>query len=138
MAALRFVHPDFDRDGAPGLTLSKGGHLALVEGEQAVRQSILMLLSTMPGERLRRPGYGCNLHLLAFAPNDETTQGLAMHYVRLAIATWEPRVEVVSVDARRDDAAGEIMRIDLRYVIRRTGVEVAQALMFDLGQGAAT
>ena len=48
----------------------------------AVRQSILMLLSTRPGERVMPPDYGCPIHRLVFSPNDATTAGLAIHYVR--------------------------------------------------------
>ena len=40
-----------------------------------------------------RPGYGCHLFRLAFAPNDDTTAGLAIHYVRQALERWEPRIE---------------------------------------------
>jgi hypothetical protein len=49
-----------------------------------------------------RPEYGCNLRRLVFAPNDETTAGLAIHYVRQAIEQWEPRVEILSLDASRE------------------------------------
>ena len=75
-------------------------------GDEAVRQSILLLLSTIPGERVMRPTYGCHLHRLVFWPNDDTTAGLAIHYVRRAVERFEPRVEVIRVDATRDaDAA---------------------------------
>ena len=56
---------------------SARGRLAMVEGNAAVRQAIQMLLSTAPGERVMRPGYGCDLQRLVFAPNDDTTAGLA-------------------------------------------------------------
>jgi hypothetical protein len=37
-----------------------------------------------------RPDYGCELLTLAFAQNDDTTAGLAVHYVRRAIERFEP------------------------------------------------
>lgn len=63
-----------------------------------------------------RPGYGSRLHRLIFAPNDDTTAGLAIHYVRQAIARWEPRVEVIDVDAGPDpdDAWRLVIRLDYR------------------------
>jgi len=82
--AWRFLHPDFD-PGASGLQLSPRGALALVEDEEAVRQALLLLLTTTPGERVMRPDYGCELARLVFAPNDDTTAGLAIHYVRRAV-----------------------------------------------------
>lgn len=120
-ASWRFAHPDFDaQDAAPGLTLTATGRVAMVEGQASVRQSLLLLLSTVPGERVMRPDYGCELHLLVFSPNDETTHGLAIHYVRQAVARWEPRAEVVEIDATRSDEAPERMLLRLHYRLPQT------------------
>jgi phage baseplate assembly protein W len=79
-----------------------------------------MLLSTAPGERVMRPGYGCDLQRLVFAPNDETTAGLAIHFVRQAIERWEPRVEILSLDAGRNPERPEVLDIQLEYRVRET------------------
>jgi hypothetical protein len=89
-------------ENAAGLRVSNRGRIDMVEEHGSVRQAILLLLSTRPGERIMRPNYGCHLHRLIFAPNDETTAGLAIHYVRQAISRWEPRIEVIRIDATRD------------------------------------
>jgi len=89
-----------------GVMLTPAGRIAMVSGDAAIRQSILMLLTTLPGERVMRPDFGCPLHRLLFAPNDATTAGLAIHYVRQALVRFEPRVEIVSLDAG-PPAAGE-------------------------------
>ena len=116
-----FIHPDFDtRGGAPGLALSARGGIALVAGDDAVRQAILLLLSTMPGERVMRPDYGCELHRLLFAPNDDTTAGLAIFYVRRAVERWEPRVEVLRVDAGRNPQRPDLLDVILEYRVRAT------------------
>ena len=88
-----------------GLVLSPAGRLAEVSGHDAVRQAIILLLTTIPGERVMRPSYGCPLHRLMFAPNDATTAGLAIHYVPQSIKRWEPRIEIVRLDAGVDPAA---------------------------------
>lgn len=116
-----FVHPDFDtRGAAPGLGLTARGGIALASGGDLVRQSILLLLSTMPGERVMRPDYGCELHRLIFAPNDDTTAGLAIFYVRRALERWEPRIEVLRVDAGRNPQRAELLDIVLDYRVRAT------------------
>jgi len=84
-----------------GLRLSTTGGVATVQEEAAVRQAVLLLLSTVPGERVMRPDYGCELHRLVFAPNDDTTAGLAIHYVRRALVRWEPRIDILHLDANR-------------------------------------
>jgi phage baseplate assembly protein W len=107
--------------GHSGIQTDPGGGIALVDGDAAIRQSILLLLATMPGERVMRPDYGCDLHRLMFAPADETTAGLAIHYVTRALERWEPRIELLHVDAVV--AAHEPSRLDLiiDYRIRHDG-----------------
>jgi phage baseplate assembly protein W len=91
----------------------------MADEAESVRQAILMLLSTVPGERVMRSHYGCDLFRLVFSPNDDTTAGLAMHYVRQAIDRWEPRIEIVHLNASRvGDSA--LLEIHLEYRLRRT------------------
>jgi len=50
-----------------------------------------------------RPAYGCELRKLIFSPNDETSAGLAVHYVRQALELCERRMEIVYLDAARSE-----------------------------------
>lgn len=119
--AVRFLHPDFDAPAQQaGLAESAGGGLEMVAGDASVRQAILLLLSTRPGERVMRPDYGCDLHRLMFSPNDDTTAGLAIHYIRRALARWERRVEIVRLSANRDPADPGRLSIRLEYKVRET------------------
>ncbi|MFN8530508.1 MAG: GPW/gp25 family protein [Anaerolineae bacterium] len=136
--AWRFIHPDFlvgggdpdypmlltergvQRRGLPGLQFSPRGGIDMVDGNDSIRQAILILLSTIPGERVMRPDYGCHLHRLIFSPNDDTTAGLAIHYVRRAIERWEPRIEIMRLDAGRTDERPEYLDILLVYRVRAT------------------
>lgn len=117
--AIRFADPGLVSIGrAGGLTIAPTGALATVDGDEAVRQAILLLLTTRTGERVMRPTYGSLLHRLVFAPNDATTAGLAIHYVRQALARWEPRVDVVAVDAGADADHPEQLVVELTYRVR--------------------
>jgi phage baseplate assembly protein W len=119
--AWKFVHPDLRvREGFMGLTLSPRGGIAMVNDLESVSQAILLLLSTIPGERVMRPEYGCHLHSLIFSPNDETTAGLAIHYVRQALDRWEPRIEVLHLDAEQNADYPEQLVISLTYQVRAT------------------
>jgi phage baseplate assembly protein W len=92
----------------------------MVEEQDSVRQAILMLLSTAPGERVMRPDYGCDLQRLVFSPNDDTTAGLAIHYVRLALERWEPRIEILQLDANQNAERPELLDISIEYRVRTT------------------
>lgn len=119
--AWRFVHPDFDAaEGQTGIRNSATGGIAMVEEAASVRQSILLLLSTRTGERIMRPDYGVELHRLVFSPNDNTTAGLAIHYVRRAVARWEPRIEILHLDATRNPDAESYLDLVLDYRLRST------------------
>ena len=117
--ALRFAHPDLDQ-AEPGLHVSPTGGVEMIAEQASVRQAILLLLTTRPGERVMRPSYGCNLHRLMFWPNDATTAGLAMHYVRQAIERFEPRVDITLLDAGRNPDDPGRLDIRLQYRVRAT------------------
>ncbi len=104
----------------PGLNISPTGGVQMVEERESVRQAIFLLLSTIPGERVMRPDYGCDLYKLIFAPNDYTTAGLAIHYVKQAIERWERRVEILLLDAYNDRQNQEKLNIVMEYRLRAT------------------
>jgi phage baseplate assembly protein W len=118
VTALRFLSTGAIEDF--GLRIGATGALATVDGDAAVRQALILLLFTTPGERLLRPDYGSHLNRLAFAPNDQTTAGLAIHYVRTALRRWEPRVDLLQLDAYPDPDRPELLVIELRYRVRAT------------------
>jgi phage baseplate assembly protein W len=119
--AWRFVHPDFDiAENETGLRVSASGAIETVDEAASVRQAILMLLTTRPGERVMRPEYGTELHRLVFSPNDNTTAGLAIHYVKRTLARWEPRIDVLRVDAGANTAIATQLDIVVEYRLRPT------------------
>ena len=119
--AWRFVHPDLDAPGVEtGVQLDIRGGVAMVEGRASVRQAIFLLLTTRPGERIMRPDYGCELYRVAFMNNDDTTAGLAIHWVRVALLRWEPRIEILSLDAIRNPESAELLDVTLDYRVKLT------------------
>ena len=136
--AFQFVHPDFDLvEGHSGLQISPTGGLKTVEDQSSVRQAILLLLSTTPGERVMRPDYGCDLRKLLFEPNDNTTAGLAIHYVRRALDRWEPRAAVLRLDAGRHPEDDARLVIELEYRVRATQQVEQLNLSMNLREGSA-
>ncbi|HXZ10721.1 MAG TPA: GPW/gp25 family protein [Paraburkholderia sp.] len=102
-----------DEDGV-GLRFAKARY------EESVRQSIVIILSTAKGERVMRPDFGCGLHDLVFAVNSSATQSMAAFHVREALEDWEPRIDVLRVDASSGGEHGEQLLIDIDYQIRLT------------------
>lgn len=134
--AWKFIHPDLGaREGVGGLTLSPRGSIAMIDDRESVNQAILMLLSTLPGERVMRPDYGCQLHRLVFSPNNETTAGLAIHYIRQALDLWEPRIDVLHLDAEQDAENPTHLVISLEYQVRATQQIDTTTFSFNLAGG---
>lgn len=104
------------------VAVDRGGGVAQSAHEDLIRESILIVLGTAPGERVMRPYFGCEIHDLLFAPNNANTAGLAAHYVIEALEKWEPRIEDVSATARPSPDQPNRLLIDISYKIRGTNV----------------
>lgn len=100
--------------------IDNGGHVALTSGETEIHQAIHIILSTAPGERVMRPDFGCNIHDLVFAPNNQGTHATAERYVREALGRWEPRINVLEVRANPAPSNVGVMLIEVDYVIKGT------------------
>ncbi|NLT72585.1 MAG: GPW/gp25 family protein [Chloroflexi bacterium] len=102
----------------PGL--DHRGRIATVAGEDEIEQSIRIILTTSPGQRVMRPEFGCRLNEIVFAPNNAQTAAQAERFVRLALGRWEPRIQVEQVTAAPDAHEPARLQIELRYTIRST------------------
>jgi phage baseplate assembly protein W len=101
-------------------------------GAALVRQSILLILDTEPGERVMRPEFGCGLRRFLMSPNTPTTRAAIARDVEAALRTWEPRIELQEVDvATTDDPATVMVSIAYTHVRDRTADVLA--VPFTLG-----
>lgn len=96
------------------------GEIALSQEEESIRESILLIIGTAPGERLMRPTFGCGLHELAFEMNDTITAARACAAVRDALIDWEPRIDVIDVRASVDGNDDNLLLVELDYRVRTT------------------
>lgn len=95
------------------------GAIALRDGADKVRESIRIILDTEPGERVMRPGFGCGLRRYLMHPNVEATRALIKHDVERALAAFEPRIELRSIDVLPDPAEPSRVDIVIAYVHAR-------------------
>jgi len=93
-----------------------GGYFTRAEGKQLIRQSIVNIVMTLPGERPMMPSFGSNLKRLAFSPNDSITRQQITEEITTAIEKYEPRVTNVSVVASSLD--NNTLKVVLSYRIR--------------------
>jgi len=84
----------------PGISLARGpsGYFHSYSDAELIKQNILQILLTRPGERVMLPEFGSYLKNLVFEPNDAVLEGLAKIYVKEALEKWEDRVEFTGLD----------------------------------------
>ena len=78
------------------------GRVAWSEGEVNVRESIRIVLMTDQRERIRLPQFGGTLHRFLFEPNTVATRRRIQDQIAIALARWEPRIAVQSIDVEPD------------------------------------
>jgi phage baseplate assembly protein W len=109
------------------------GRIAWSEGETNIREGIQLAVLTEPGERPRLPEFGAGLRSLLFQPNTTPTWHEASERIRAAVADWEPRVRVLSVDVVGDPVDAESAVATLTYELVSTRDVRALTLSIALG-----
>lgn len=94
--------------------------VAVVSGEEDIRESLRILLATTPGERIMQPDYGCNLHALVFSELDTNSVTAMRDEVRRAVLFFEPRISLESVDVDDTRIQEGVLILMLRYTVRTT------------------
>ena len=87
------------------------------EGAELVEESIRILLGTRKGERVMRPDFGADLESVVFNALSSNTISMISYYVKECLDKWEPRIEVLGVFARVDQAEGNKVEIEIEYEI---------------------
>jgi len=100
--------------------IDQQGGRALTNERNELIQSINIILSTSPGERVMRPMFGCRLSELVFAPNNSHTAARARRYVEEALGMWEPRINVTMVEVKPDSRDTCRLMIEIEYEVKAT------------------
>ena len=114
---------------------SRGKQAQMVSQEDDIQEALWILLSTVPGERVMRPTYGCGLKAMVFEAMSEPTLTEIRDVVERAILFFEPRIELESVELEIVDELGGHVDIHLEYTIRTTNSRANMVYPFYLREG---
>jgi len=92
----------------------------MVENEEDIRESLQILFSTMPGERLMEPAYGCDLSSLAFQRLDLNLETFMINNIKKTIADNEPRIKVNNIEIETSNMFDGIISLRVEYTIKAT------------------
>ncbi|MEG1564755.1 MAG: GPW/gp25 family protein [Bacteroides sp.] len=105
--------------------------------ELDIKESLHILFSTSPGERVNRNDYGCPLRLYAFEPmTTETTVQMRGDITR-AILLFEPRITLEDVSFEMNPTDG-LLLIQLTYTIIRTNNRNNMVYPFYFNEGTTS
>ena len=102
------------------LQADQRGVLALAHGDNDIEQAIRVILGTAPGERPMRPEFGCAVHDVVFDTIDAEIIGRVETAVHQALARWEPRIEVTSLDFDLAEVDQGKLLITINYSVLAT------------------
>jgi uncharacterized protein len=96
------------------------GRISLTNESNELDQSIQIILTTSPGQRVMRPTFGCRLQELVFAPNNSQAAAQARRYVEEALGMWEPRIRLLNVSVGPDPDDAARLLIIIEYEVKAT------------------
>ena len=95
------------------------GFIATVAYEDDIRQAILIILETAPGERVMRPDFGAGLLGLVFEPNSSTLAATTQFLVQSGLQRHlSALIAVDTVSVENIDAA---LQVTVRYIVLANG-----------------
>jgi len=96
------------------------GTVKSVAYEEDIRQSILIILETAPGERVMRPNFGCGIHELVFTAVDSTTIQRIRSVVDEALRRCEARIDVLGITVDEEATTEGKLLVEIEYRVRKT------------------
>lgn len=117
------------------LQVTARGTIARSSRERRVEESIYLILATARGERVMRPDFGCGIHDLVFESNNAMTRSRIVDDVRNALLEYEPRIDVLTVEATSTPEEPNLVLIRVDYQIRSTNSAQNLVYPFYLSEG---
>ena len=126
----------FGRSLSFPLRAGADGRLVWSEGEENIRESIIVILKTEPGERIALPNFGAGLSRFLFEPNNAATYAQIEQAIIGALARWEQRIQVESVDIVNDpaDLSAALATITYRLVATNSRERIGVAIPLGASQ----
>lgn len=91
-----------------------------VSEEEDIRQSLFILFSTYPGERVMQPSYGCELRSMVFENLTESVETAIKNIIERAVLFFEPRIDLNFIDLNKDNLTEGVLNILVEYTVRAT------------------
>jgi len=96
------------------------GSVQMLEEVEDIYSSLHILLTTITGERIMQPRFGCNLEELLFESIDTTLKTLIIDKIETSILYFESRIKPLRIDLIDDlELEGKLL-IEVDFVVKST------------------
>ncbi|MFT4601144.1 MAG: phage baseplate assembly protein W [Arenicella sp.] len=103
-------------------------------GNLDIKESLVILLGTIPGERFLHPEYGCDISELAFEVLTVSLKTKIGDIIKTAVILFEPRITMEAVGFELVPKDG-LVYVHLRYLIRATNSRTNMVYPFYVKEG---
>jgi phage baseplate assembly protein W len=87
-----------------------------------LRDLILQVLFTIPGERVNLPEFGAGVQRLLFEPNGDALRSSAQFLIQTNLQRWlGDRINVEQVSVTSEPGLENIVTIEIAYAVKATG-----------------
>jgi phage baseplate assembly protein W len=107
----------------------------MVEHEADIHESLRILFTTLPGERVMRPEFGGGLDHYVFARIEPTVITLLKGTIRDAILYFEPRIALEEVLVDTSGQYDGQLLFDIRYTVISTNTRSNMVFPFYFSEG---
>ena len=111
------------------------GTLETAEDEEDIKQSIGIILGTIPGERIMFPTFGCAIRNFVFESNDPTHITMLKDAIYDALLFNEPRIKIEKIDINDDTYEFGLLNIHIFYTIIITNTRNNMVFPFYFKEG---
>jgi phage baseplate assembly protein W len=131
MAKIKSATQNLNERLGSDLGFPINGNFQPIAGLDLLIQDIQQLLLTLPGERVNRPDFGCNLRNLVWE-NLHVAAEVGKASIFEAIENFEPRVTLTNVDSTTNENTG-LITFNIQFVVNNT--DTALNLIFPFRAG---
>jgi phage baseplate assembly protein W len=107
----------------------------LVSEVEDIEQSLHILLSTVPGERVMQPAYGCGIKRMVFENINDSTITEIKDIVSKAVLFFEVRITLHEIEVDLADLMDGLVRLKLDYTVRTTNTRTNMVYPLYLREG---
>jgi phage baseplate assembly protein W len=101
--------------------VSSTGAPSTTNPDDHLRDLILQVLFTNPGERVNLPEFGAGVQQLVFAPNSDTLRTSAQFLISNSLQRWlGDRIDISQVSLTSQPGQEETVTIEIVYVVKST------------------